>query len=246
MKQHMELPTFLSVIREHFEGTPVSGFIGEWENVIFSVLIGLILILVVHLGTRKMSMLPGRLQSFLEILAGGIDDFICGILGKEGRKYTPFIGTLFIYILSMNLFGLIPFMKSPTTSWSTTMALALCVFVFIQYTAVRKLSFKGYVDHLMGKPRGAMALSVLMPLMMLFLHLISEFIRPISLSLRLRSNIWGDDVLLALLTGFGFQGIPLVIFNMFLALIASTVQALVFTLLTTIYFSFILLDEEHA
>lgn len=241
---HQELPTILTPLEKLFEGTPAAEFLETWQNVIFSLIVAGILIVLAALGTRKRSV-PGRLQTALELIVGGIDDFVRGILGKQGRQYTPFIGTLFIYILSMNLIGLVPFMKSSTASWSTTLALALCVFVFLQFTALRKLKFRGYMDHLMGQPRGAMALTVVMPLLMFFLHIVSELVRPISLSLRLRSNIWGDDFLLALLSGFGLAGVPLVIFNMFLALIASVVQALVFCLLTTIYFSFILSDDSH-
>jgi len=169
-----------------------------------------------------------------------LDDFICGILGAKGRRYTPFIGTLFIYILFMNLFGIIPLMKSPTASWSTTLALAICVFVYVQYTAIRELGFLGYLDHLMGKPRGILAFSVFIPLMMLILHIVSELVRPISLSLRLRSNIWGDDLLLSVLSGFGLGGVPLLVFSSLLAILAAVVQAVVFSLLTTIYFALVL------
>ena len=76
------------------------------------------------------------------------------------------------------------------------------------------------------------------------MHVISELVRPISLSLRLRSNIWGDDILLAVLAGFGLKGVPLLLFNMILVIIASIVQAVVFTLLTTIYFALILVHEK--
>jgi F-type H+-transporting ATPase subunit a len=176
---------------------------------------------------------------------GGVDDFICGILGPQGRKYVPFIGTLFIYILLMNLMGLVPFMKSSTASWSTTLALALCVFFYLQYTAFKTLGFRGYIDHLMGKPRGIVAFSVVIPILMLFMEIISELVRPISLSLRLRSNIWGDDMLLGVLAGFGLTGVPLIVFSYFIAIIASVVQAVVFCLLTTIYFALVLTPEEE-
>ena len=89
-----------------------------------------------------------------------------------------------------------------------------------------------------------MAFSVVMPLMMLFLHIVSELVRPISLSLRLRSNIWGDDMLLSLVAGFGIKGLPLLLFNMVLTVLASIVQAGVFALLTTIYFTLVLSHEE--
>jgi F-type H+-transporting ATPase subunit a len=158
--------------------------------------------------------------------------------------YTPFIGTLFMYILLMNLMGLVPMMKSSTTSWSVTLALAITVFVYVQYAGIKELGFLGYIDHLLGKPRGIMALSVVMPLMMLFLHVVSELVRPISLSLRLRSNIWGDDMLLSLMAGFGLKGMPLLLFNSATVILASVVQATVFCLLTTIYFALVLSHEE--
>jgi F-type H+-transporting ATPase subunit a len=89
-----------------------------------------------------------------------------------------------------------------------------------------------------------MAFSVVMPLLMLFVHIVSELVRPISLSLRLRSNIWGDDMLISLMAGFGIKGMPLLLFNSMLAIVASVVQAAVFCLLTTIYFALVLSREE--
>ena len=194
---------------------------------------------------RKASLIPGRMQNALEVSAGAIDDFICGILGPNGRKYTPFIGTLFIYILFMNLAGIIPFMKSPTSSWSTTLALALCVFAYVQYTALKEQGIKGYIDHMMGRPRGFLIFTVVIPILLFFVHILSELVRPISLSLRLRSNIWGDDMLLAVFAGFGLKGIPLLLFNSLMAIIVSIVQTLVFCLLTTVYFTLILSHEEE-
>ncbi|MCX5704524.1 MAG: F0F1 ATP synthase subunit A, partial [Candidatus Omnitrophica bacterium] len=80
----------------------------------------------------------------------------------------------------------------------------------------------------------------------LFIEIISELVRPISLSLRLRSNIWGDDMLLGVLAGFGLTGVPLIVFSYFIAIIASVVQAVVFCLLTTIYFALVLTQEEES
>ena len=241
--QH-ELPNIVTILADRLEGTPLAGYLRTWENLIFSLLIGLIIVLVAYMASRKSALIPGRLQNLFELFVGGVDEFVCGIIGPHGRQYTPFIGTLFIYILFMNLMGLVPLMKSSTSSWSTTLALALCVFLYVQYSAIRNLGFLGYVDHFMGKPRGLVAFSVVIPLLMLFIHVISELIKPISLSLRLRSNVWGDDMLLTVLAGFGIKGLPLLFFNSILVIIASVVQAVVFSLLTTIYFA-LFLAEEH-
>ncbi len=239
-----EIPNFVTLLAEHLKSTRLSQYLHGWENIIFSVIALAVILLTAYLASRVINLIPSRLQGAVELFVSGVDDFVCGIIGPRGRRYTPFIGTLFVYILFMNLLGLVPFMKSPTTSWSITLALALIVFSYVQYAGIRELGFLGYIDHLLGKPRGLMAFSVVMPLMMLFLHVVSELVRPISLSLRLRSNIWGDDMLLSLMTGFGIKGIPLVLFNSALSILASVVQATVFCLLTTIYFALVLSHEE--
>jgi len=135
-------------------------------------------------------------------------------------------------------------MKSPTADWSITAGLALCVFIYVQYVAIKNLGLLGYVDHLAEKPRGILAVSVVIPVLMFFIHVITELVKPLTLSLRLRSNIWGDEMLLEVLAGFGLAGIPLMVFSSFLTIIASLVQAVVFCLLTTIYFALVLTHEE--
>ncbi|MCX5681792.1 MAG: F0F1 ATP synthase subunit A, partial [Candidatus Omnitrophica bacterium] len=144
----------------------------------------------------------------------------------------------------MNLAGFIPFMKSATTSLSTTLALALCVFFYVLYSGIKKMGFLGYIDHLAGKPRGVLALTIIFPIFSICIHFISELLRPVSLSLRLRSNIWGDDLLLALLTSFGWVGFPMLFLNTLMALLTAFIQAMVFTLLSTIYFAMALSVEE--
>ena len=239
-----ELTNFITVIAHKMGHGPLSDFLIRHEPVIFSLIIICIISTIAYLAGRKASLIPGRLQSAVELLVSGLNEFVCGVLGPHGRKFTPFIGTLFIYILFMNLSGLIPMMKSSTSSWSTTLALALCVFFYLQYTAIKELGIKGYIYHLLGKPKGIIALSVVIPLLMFFIEIITQLVRPLSLSLRLRSNIWGDDMLLAVLSGFGLKGVLLLLFNMFLAILASVVQAAVFCLLTTIYFALALAHEE--
>lgn len=241
-----ELPNLFTLLAEKFPENHFFKFVHLWENVSFSLLIVLILGVLAFFACRKRSLIPGRLQAAAELIVGGLDDFVCGMMGPQGRRFTPFIGTLFIYILLMNLSGLVPFMKSSTASWSTTLALALVVFFYVQYTAIRELGFLGYLDHLAGKQRGVLAATVILPLFMLILHLLTELIRPISLSLRLRGNIWGDEVLIALLSGFGIKGLPLLLFNMLMGMLASIVQASVFCLLTTIYLALVLSREEEA
>jgi len=243
--ERSELPDIITLFAERLAYEPARMFLLRWETIIYAALAALFLVLLFWAAGRKKAVLPGKLQGCAELIVGGIDDFVAGVLGERGRRFTPFIGTLFLYILVMNLMGLVPLLKSPTADLSTTLALALCVFFYVQYTAFRELGFVGYFDHMMGKPRGAMLLSIILPVFLLFLHLISEVVRPLTLSVRLRSNIWGDDLLLSILSRFGIQGLPLLVFSTFLALIAAVVQSLVFCLLTTVYFALAMHGQDE-
>ncbi|MDD5255323.1 MAG: F0F1 ATP synthase subunit A [Candidatus Omnitrophica bacterium] len=243
--EQAELPDIITLLAERIAYEPLRILLLRWETIIYAGMAALFLIGIFWVAGRKRAVIPGKLQGCVEFIVGGIDDFVAGVLGEKGRRFTPFIGTLFLYILVMNLMGLVPLLKSPTADLSTTLALSLCVFFYLQYTAFRELGFLGYFDHMMGKPRGAMRLTLILPVFLLFLHLISEVVRPITLSLRLRSNIWGDDLLLSILSRFGMQGLPLFVFSLLLALIAAVVQSLVFCLLTTVYFALVMHGQDE-
>ena len=246
-----ELPHIVGLLSELNSGNAFGHFLHRWESAIYAILVIALLTLVARFATKKREIMPGRLQSGAELVVSFLDDFVCSILGPQGRKYTPFIGTLFLYILTMNYIGLIPFLKAPTSDLSTTVGLAFIVFFYVQYTAFAELGFIGYFDHLMGKPRATTLLSViftvLMAIFMFFLHVVGELVRPISLSLRLRSNVYGDDVILALFASWGLKDGFLWLFpNFILVLLTSAIQAAVFSILTLVYFSLVMKhDEEH-
>ena len=248
-----ELPNFVAVLYSLFETNPVLIFLHKWEAIFFSLLIGLFLIVMVKLASRNQQMIPGPMQNFFEMIVEGLESFIVGIIGPQGRKFVPFLGTLFLYIYLMNVAGLIPLLKSPTASVNQTIALALCVFVYVQYTGFKELGIVKYLDHMAGEPRTPIQWAFV-PLM-LPIHFIGEIAKPMSLALRLFGNVTGEDILIFIFVGLGAMvlswqpvpiGIPLQIPFMFLALLTSFIQALVFMLLSTIYFSMMLPhDEEH-
>ena len=225
----------------------------RFEPVLFSLFVALVLSLVAFFATRRRQMIPGPLQNGVEYVVELLYDFVVGILGpKYGPRYVPYLGTLFIYILAMNLFGLIPFMDSPTSSLNVTVGLALCTFLYVQYTGIRELGALGYVDHMAGSPRSA--ISWCMVPIMLPVHLIGELAKPVSLSCRLFGNVFGEDMLLVAFTSLGVAtlsfvhspvGIPWQFPFLVLALLTSTIQALVFTVLSTIYLLLMLPHEEH-
>ena len=192
----------ITVLVRAFPNAPWAHFLHEFEAPIFAIFIALLICLVAFLATRKAKLIPGPLQNVVEMLVGGLNDFIIGILGeKDGPRFVPFLGTLFIYIWAMNLFGLIPFMDSPTSNLNTTVALAIMVFLYVQWVGLRSLGPIGYVDHLMGSPRDAVSW-FLVPLM-LPIHVMGELAKPISLACRLFGNIFGEDMLLVAFASLG-------------------------------------------
>lgn len=256
------LPNVISILNHAFnphKDNAFFNFLHHFELPIFSGLIGLGLILFFRKVSGNLQTVPGRLQCSVEMLLGGLYDFFSDVLGSReaGRRHIPFLGTLFIYIWCNNMLGLVPGGHSPTggvvpSALNTTAALAVIVFFYVQANGIRELGVIGYVDHLMNSPRDVVGW-LLVPLMAP-LHIMEEFIKPMSLALRLFGNITGEDALIAAFTivgisalGFmgGYIGIPLQVPFIFLALLCGTIQALVFTLLSAIYISLMSHHEEH-
>jgi F-type H+-transporting ATPase subunit a len=245
-----ELPNILQLLYHGFGDAFKNLY--HWENIFFAFAVLAFLCIVSLRIYAKRQLMPGKLQNLAEMVVEALDNFFAGILGHHARKYTPFLGTLFIYILLMNWIGMIPFLKSPSSYATIPVSLALIVFIYVQYTGFRRLGVGGWVFHIMGSPKDAVSWA-LVPLN-LPIHLIGELAKPLSLSLRLFGNITGEDVLIAAFTGLGVMvlsfahlpiGIPLQLPFYFLGLLMSTIQALVFTSLATIYISMMLPHEEH-
>ena len=250
-----ELPNLVTYMRAAYEGksTPAwLAFLHGWENVFFSFLAALLVALLLGFAGRRRALVPAGLQNFAEWLVAGIHDFAIGILGPDGRRYVPFLGSLFLYIVAMNWLGLIPGLKSPTSNLNTTVALALIVFVYVQFIGITRLGIGGYLFHFAGQPRDLIGWGtaiVLFPI-----EIMGELIKPISLSCRLFGNILGEDMLLAVFVGLGLLvlsfvhspiGVPLQLPFMFLSLLMSVIQGLVFSLLSTIYILMMLPHDEH-
>lgn len=249
-----EIPNLITLVTHFMPDGPAVHFLHTWENAIFAVVIVLLVGVLFSLAARRLAMRPGRGQTFAEMVITGLENLVCGVLGqKHGRKYLPFLGTLFIFILAMNLAGLVPGLKSPTSRFEMTFSLALCVFFCVQWTAVKSYGFFGYIYHLMNEPKDPVGWA-LAPLMF-FIELVGEIVKPVSLSLRLFGNIMGEDTLLGVFVMLGALmmawshlpiGVPLHLPFVLLAIIFSTVQALVFTSLSMIYIYTKLPHEEHA
>jgi F-type H+-transporting ATPase subunit a len=240
-----------------------------WREVFFSFIVIIVLaafFISVSRDLRERD--PTRRQMFVEAILGGLYNMFEQVLGKDARRFAPFLGTLFLFIILNNWFGLIPLGFSSTSSLAnTTLGLGLLTFLYVQYTGIRANGLGGYLHHFAGQPRSPV--EWVFAILIFPLEVVGEIIKPISLSLRLFGNIYGEETLIAVMVmlsaqfmGFllgqfgdpgatiaGFMpGIPFQFPFYFIVLIASTVQALVFTLLSTVYISLMLPhhDEEEA
>lgn len=243
------LPNLVTVLGTLLFGQ--NSWAAEWVNVIFAFGIGVFLSIFAARVYTKREMIPGKLQNLVEMMVEGMYNFIYSILGEETRKYIPFLGSMFFYILLMNWIGMVPLGHSPSTNLSITASLAILTFLYAQWTGIRRLGIGGYLHHLAGSPNDV--ISWCMVIIMFPLHIIGELAKPFSLALRLFGNITGEDTLIAVfvmlgvaLLSFAPIGVPLQLPFYFLGLLLSTIQALVFTLLSTIYILLMLPHEEHA
>lgn len=245
--------TLFSLAEKAFPGRVWIHLFEQWQNLFFALFFGISVSLLFRFAAKNSSLIPSPLQNFCEWLIELLQDLVTEVLGPEGRRFLPFLGTLFVYILSMNLSGLIPLMKPATSSINTTIALSLCVFCLVQYLQFKHWGIRGYAYHLAGSPHSLTGW-LLAPLIF-FLDLLAQFTRPLTLAFRLFGNIFGEEVLIGyfILTGtlifYAFQwwgGVPLQLPFLLFSAFVSLLQALVFTLLSTIYLSLAFShDESH-
>jgi F-type H+-transporting ATPase subunit a len=165
------------------------------------------------------------------------------IPGKQADLYLPYLGTLFLFIFTMNMLGVIPGFRSPTMTLSTTAAMGITTIVMVQVYAIRDTGVGSYLKHFTA--------GTAFPLMLLMIpvEIIGELAKPMSLSLRLFGNIFGEDNVIEQLMTLG-GWVPVQIPMLLLALFTSFLQAFIFTTLSTIYIASKVVhegghDEEH-
>jgi F-type H+-transporting ATPase subunit a len=252
-KKDLGFPTLVTLLEAWQPHAAWVEWVVRYEAILFSALIAFLICLPAWIASRNPTLIPTPLQNLVESIVEFLSNFVIDILGpRHGPRYVPFLGTLFIYIFAMNVFGLIPFMHSPTASLNVTVALALTVFVYVQYTGFTQLGALGWADHMLGSPRdltGWMLAPIMLPI-----HLLGELAKPISLSCRLFGNVFGEDMLLVAFATLGISmlsfthlpiGLPLQAVFFPLALLGSGLQAMVFTVLSTIYILLMLPHEQH-
>lgn len=209
----------------------------SFTNSSLMMVIALVLIMLfLMLGVRRRALVPGRWQSMVELSY----EFIVGLLretvGADGRRYFPFVFTLFMFVLFGNMLGMIPYSFTFTSHIAVTFAMAAVVFV-----GVTVLGFIRHGLHFFSffVPPGV---SILMWPLLIPIEIISYLSRPISLSVRLFANMLAGHTLLKVFAGFvpalGVAGIlPLAFVSALtgLEIVIAFLQAYVFAILTCLY-----------
>lgn len=197
-------------------------------HVLYTWVVMLILLVLGKVAAGSVEMVPKGGQNAFEVLISGIEEFMIGITGEEGRFLFPLIATLGMFILFSNYMGMIPGFFSPTANINTTASMALIVVVFTHLIGVK---FHGpkYVKHFMGP------VWWLTPLIMP-IEIIGHLARVLSLSIRLFGNVFGEELVLGILfflAGLYLAPLPM----MFLGLFTGFIQAFIFCLLSMMYFA---------
>ena len=208
---------------------PLFGFLDITGEVITMwLIIAVLAILSIVLG-KNLKERPGKFQNVIETGIEYLDNSFSANLGKKrARKYFYFLGSLFIFIIFANYSGLIPgvglskYLKAPTSSLSVTAGLGVCTFFFLQGAGIRAKGIKGYIKHFISP------IIVMLPLLAL-----DEIIKPVSLSLRLFGNIFGEETVMEKFYEILPIGAPLVM--MALSMLFCALQAIVYTTLVSIY-----------
>tara|TARA_B100001964_G_C14044701_1_gene514239 strand:+ start:159 stop:884 length:726 start_codon:yes stop_codon:yes gene_type:complete len=189
------------------------------------------------IGMRQRSLVPGRMQSLAELGYEFIAGMIRDNVGSEGRKYFPFIFSLFMFILFANLIGLIPYAFTFTSHIAVTFSMALFVFLGVTIIAIARHGLHFFSFFL---PSGV---PVVMAPVLVPIEVLSYLSRPISLSIRLFANMMAGHTMMKVFAGFiiplGILGgwAPLTVDVALTAfeLLVAFLQAYVFTVLTCLY-----------
>lgn len=205
--------------------------------------------LIMFIGSRLLRDRPGAYQVLVEEIYGFGRNSLGGQLGEAGKRFFPYTLSLFIFILTLNLIGLVPNSFPVTSSISFTLTLAILTFIITQYQGFKRNGLRGYVGSFVIP--GLPAKGIFVPFMF-FTEVVQEFTKPLTLGLRLYANILAGHliifVFLSFILSFGAFMIPISVpaalvfyaFEIFIAVL----QAYIFAILTQVYIEIALFASE--
>ena len=199
-----------------------------WFTINATIAFTWLLIIILSLGswliTRRLSSegTLTRWQNLLEVLIGGIEGQIREISRQEPGPYLPFVGTLFIFIAISNILAIVPGYIPPTSSLSTTAALAICVFVAVPIFGIAQRGILSYLKQYVQPT-----------FFMLPFNIIGEISRTLALAVRLYGNMMSGTIIVAILLTITPLVFPVVM--QALGLLTGLIQAYIFAILAMVY-----------
>ncbi len=219
----------------------ISGLTFNMDTIITMWITMALLIVIAFFATRNLSLYPSKLQVVFESIIGYFSDIASNNMGEnEGKKHLPLLLTLFLFILTANLLGQLPWrlihlrsgeLASPNNDINMTAAMAIVVSIYYIFFGIKKKGFRFFIENF--KIDG---------IMIAIVDLLELVVRPFSLALRLFANIMAGEILVFTFASMYayFVPLPFMFFEVFVALI----QAMVFTLLSTTYIALAIKEEE--
>jgi F-type H+-transporting ATPase subunit a len=209
----------------------------------YMVMVGLITVVITAVGLIIRSRLsvehPGKFQILLEDLVRTVSGLLQDWIGPSGVRFLPLVMTLGVFILMGNYMGLIPGLMAPTSSINVTLGCAITIWVYYHFQGIKAQGIGPYLAHFAAPPGAPIALAPIM----LPIELISHLSRVMSLSLRLFGNIFGEELVIAILFGIVPFLVPLPM--MLLGLLTGGLQAFIFMLLSIVYLQGAVAVEHH-
>jgi F-type H+-transporting ATPase subunit a len=221
------------------------------SSTILTMWIVMAIVLIVSIAmVRGSRLIPGRAQNVFEWFYEFLSDFGLGIAGPAAKPYIPLFIAFFLLILFCNWSGLIPpvgrieELRAPTSDVNITLGLALVSFLYFEFQGFRRLGFTGYAGKFFplyefknGIAAGGIALFVGLVELML------EFVKPVTLSMRLFGNIYGGEVALGVITALTIAFVPVGLLG--LEVMLNAIQALIFSILTLMFIVLAIESHDH-
>ncbi|CAN5693360.1 hypothetical protein BH18CHL1_BH18CHL1_01220 [soil metagenome] len=211
-------------------------------------IIGGLLLVAIIVMSRGGPGVPGRLQNVAEWAYESMEDFGTSLGGPAAARYIPIFASFFLLILFSNWAGLVPpvgrveFLRAPTSDVNVTIGLALVAFFIFEFEGFRRLGVGGYLSKFFPIREFRNGLSAgIIAMFVGLVELMLEFVKPVTLSMRLFGNIYGGEVALGVLTALTLTALPIALLG--LEFMLNLIQALIFSVLTLIFI--VLAIESH-
>ncbi len=227
----------------------ISSSVSVTNTMLTMAIVTVLLLLVFIVAGLRLKEVPGRLQNAVEFIWESLENWAVSLGGPDARRHIPLFAAFFIFILFSNWSGLLPFfgkieaLRAPTSDVNVTIGLALVAFFYFHYQGFRRLGVRGYLGKFFvfsGFKQGIAA--GVIDLFVGLIEFLLEFIKPVTLAMRLFGNIFGGEVALGVITALTIALIPAAM--LLLEGLLNFVQALIFSTLMLMY-TIIAVESHH-